>query len=437
VRGLLGSDEVADSDDTPTTSSVETRRELGALRAALQEAQRRVHELEEECERAIALERSARAEAERANRLKDQFLAVVAHELRAPVTTLLLWERVLREEALDEEARARALDAIRESATQQARLVADLLDMSRALYRKLRVELQPVALDALLEAAVENARVNARPKELVVAHVVEPGLGDVNADPGRLRQILDNLLSNAIKFTPRGGRITVTAACEGSEVVIAVSDTGCGIEPALLAQVFEPFSQGGAPTSREGGLGLGLAIARELVTLHGGSLRAFSDGPDRGARFELRLPRSHDRGRAATSSTELRDRLRDLSVLLVDDDVRVLSALRTLLERAGARVECTSSTVAAWSALHERRFDVVLCDLAMPVEDGYALVRRVRDMGGTARRIPVIALTACATPADRERALAAGVDLHVAKPVDAESLIASIASIAGVLAETS
>lgn len=433
MRGLLGSDDVAESDDTHA-SALDGLRELGALRAAFQDALRRLRESEEERERVVALERAARAEAERANRLKDQFLAVVSHELRAPVTTLLLWERMLREDALDPDARARALDAIHASAMQQARLVGDLLDMSRALCGKLRVELQPVSLGALLDAVTESARASARPKELVVEHLVEPELGEVAADPGRLRQILDNLLSNAIKFTPRGGRVSLTAARDGDEIVVAVSDTGCGLAPELLAQVFEPFCQGGEPTAREGGLGLGLAIASELATLHGGSLRAYSDGPGCGARFELRLPRSLDRMNMPVPRVPLRDQLRGASVLLVDDDMRVLAALRTLLERAGARVECTSSTAAAWSALQESRYDVVLCDMAMPVEDGYVLVRRIRDAGAATRRIPVIALTACASPADRELALAAGVDRYVTKPFDAESLISSVA---GVLAETS
>ncbi len=368
-------------------------------------------------------DRLAFEEAERANRLKDRFLAAVSHELRAPIATLLLWERILRDPASDDEQRARALDAIHQSAVTQSRLVADLLDVSRAISGKLHVNNRVVDIERVICGAVDRSSpaAIARQHELVTELV--PSLGSVIGDQSRLDQILDNLISNAIKFTPPGGRVTVSGRREQAHVVIDVLDTGRGIARDQLTSVFEPFSQLGEDRG-EGGLGLGLTIVRELTGLQGGSITADSDGPGKGARFTLRVPQA-PRSRELTPETKTsrRKTLRGIKILIVDDDQHVLDALRVLLARAGASVTCETTAAAAFTTLHREHPDVLLSDVAMPIEDGHSLVRRVRRSGSDVR---AIALTAHAAVADRDHALAAGFDLHVAKPVDFERLIASI-----------
>lgn len=379
---------------------------------------------------ALVREQRARERAEQENRRKDQFLAVVSHELRAPITAMLLWERILRDPELDADGRRRALDAIRHSAALQSRMVGDLFDVSRAISGKLHVEHKAFMLESAIDAALDAVRENAIDTGLTIIRDVAPDLGVVLGDAGRVEQILANLLINALKFTPRDGRITLYARRDGEYVVVAVSDTGRGIDPDFLPHVFEPFRQGDdGLTGAVGGLGLGLAIARELAGLHAGTLAAHSDGSGRGATFTLQLPAA-----AGRPSPQLRPRagaLDGTSVIVVDDDVCVLGALELLLGRAGARVRAATSAAAAWQQLQVEPADVLLSDIAMPQQDGYLLMRQIRSMTGPASRLPAIALSAYGATTDRDRALASGFDVHFAKPIDIEKLIALIARLVG------
>ncbi len=378
---------------------------------------------------ALAREQLARAEAEDANRLKDQFLATVSHELRAPLTTLLLWERVLREEIDNPTMRAKALEAIRQSAQAQSRLVGDLLDVSRAISGKLHVDLRSLDLGRLLGNVLDKVAPRAEAKSITVVRRIEAGPRGVVGDASRLEQVFENLVSNAVKFTDHGGKIVVETRVTDRDVVIAVRDTGRGITPSFLPRVFEPFSQAeGAFTRIEGGLGLGLAIAKQLVDLHYGSISAASEGPGQGATFTVTLPLTRSRRAATPTPPAARGalQLHDVHVLVVDDDARIRDALSMFLTRAGARVRTAGSVAAAHTAIAHEPPDVVVCDIAMPGEDGYAFVRGVRATGSIVADLVVIALTAHASPDDAQRVIAAGFDLHLAKPVRPEQLIASI-----------
>jgi hypothetical protein len=374
----------------------------------------------------LARERAARGAAEQASRHKDQFLASLSHELRTPLTTMLLWEQVLRDETATAALRAQALEAIHQSALAQSRMVGDLLDVSRAINGKLRVDLRPLDIKRVLREALEAIAPAALAKQITLDRRGPPVVAEVQGDDTRLRQVLDNLLANAVKFTEPGGRITVAVACQDRSIAIDITDTGRGIAPELLPRVFEPFSQLDDSLPRgDSGLGLGLAIAKQLVALHGGELTAASAGPGHGATFTVKLPLAADRERAGSPSIEhaRRPMLDRLRVLVVDDDQRVRDALALLLERAGAVVETAESAAAARERVALRAPEALVCDIAMPGEDGNSFIRDLRASG---RDIPAIALTAYAMESDVEKALAAGFDLHVAKPVDIEHLVAEI-----------
>jgi len=369
-----------------------------------------------------ARDRSALAEAQLASRQKDQFIATISHELRAPLAAMLLWEKVLRDDALDPATRAKALDAIHESASSQSRLVADLLDVSRAINGKLHIDRNPVAIDEVVVAVVDSARPTAEQRhiemvcELDARHHV---LGDAN----RLRQIFANLIANAIKCSDPGGTVTVRGRSRDATIEIAIEDTGRGISAELLPHLFEPFRQ--ASGVHDGGLGLGLAITSQLVTLHGGTVVASSAGLGKGATFRVTLPLAAKQ--RAFVSPPSRQRLGGVHVLVVDDDHRVLEALQLLLERAGAVVETASSADAGYGAVERAVPDVVLSDLSMPDEDGYSLMRRIRERERGVRRVPAVAMTAHVADSNRHDALAAGFDRYVAKPLDIDQLITTIA----------
>jgi signal transduction histidine kinase/ActR/RegA family two-component response regulator len=371
----------------------------------------------------LALERVARADAEEANRLKDQFIAAVSHELRTPLTTIVLWEAVLRNEAADSALRAQALEVIRQSVLVQSRVVGDMLDISRAISGKLYVDLRPVDIEHVVRAAFESIAPVALDKHVTLDRRGLLVGGHVHGDAVRLRQVLDNLLSNAVKFTEPGGRITVSASRRGRSIVIEVEDTGCGITPEFLPRLFEPFSQTDDPSTRvAGGLGLGLAIAKRLVELHGGTLVASSAGAGLGATLTVTLPEATAAGAtpALIRRTPVLGRMR---VLVIDDDHRVLEALAVLLDRAGAEVETAESAAVGRARIERRAPEAVVCDIAMPGEDGYSFISRLRASGND---VVAIALTAHATEADARRALAAGFDCHLAKPIDIERLVANI-----------
>ena len=382
----------------------------------------------------LTRERTARADAERANASKDQFLAVVSHELRAPVATLMMWEKVLRDHADDPELRQRSLDAIRASAASQARLVADLLDVSRAVSGKFHVERRRITLDDVLTAALQSIAPVARAKRVDLIIDCPRKLGRIRGDSNRLLQVFENLLSNAVKFTSGGGTIKVTAQRQGGMLVISVADTGIGIPADLMPRIFVPFSQSDDVLTRaQGGLGLGLAIAREIVLQHDGELSATSDGPGKGATFVVKLPPATRRAQSTpVGITQVKNsRLDGVRILVVDDDEALRSALTTLLHRAGAVVDVAASAAEARTKLAQQPPQVILCDIAMPEEDGYTFVRKLRSEPG-GRDLPALALTAYASDLDRMDAAAAGFDRHIAKPVEFELLVETIE---GVLAE--
>ena len=395
----------------------------------------------------LAREQAARTEAEAANRFKDEFLAVLSHELRAPLTPILGWAGMLRMGQHDGDRVVQAVEVIERNAKAQLRLVEDLLDVSRIIAGKLRLHAAPLDLALVVETAVAAVRPAAEEQDIRL-QVVSPSAADpLTGDPDRLRQVVVNLLSNAIKFTPRGGRVEVRLERTRSHVEVSVSDTGCGISPEFLPYVFERFRQSdGSTTRKHGGLGLGLSIVRHLVELHGGTVQAESPGAGRGATFTVRLPLADAEAESGVQGqiipVESEDQtgrgglLSGLRVLLVDDDADTLHILAAVLSRHGAEVTTAASASPALAALEGQRPDVLISDIGLPDEDGYTLIRRVRalpaERGGNT---PAAALTAYARTEDRAEALRAGYQLHVAKPVEPAELAAAVAALAGRVSE--
>ena len=388
--------------------------------------------------RAYAAEQRARAAAEAANRAKDEFFAMLSHELRTPLGAILSWAHLLRSGRLDAAGTARAVQTIDRNARLQAQLINDLLDVSRIAAGKLELDLGVVDPASVVEAALSAVRPEADAAGLVLDAAIDHSLGALHADPDRLQQVMSNLLSNAIKFTPRGGRIEVRLERAGSQATIAVNDTGPGVAADLVPHVFERFRQGEGPaTRRHGGLGLGLTIVRHLVELHGGTVEVESPGELGGATFIVRLPLLPSEAAGGPEIQRLAPlpvgppRADGLHVLLVDDDANTLDSLRALFEHYGARVTAVPSAAAALRALESLRPDVLVSDIAMPDEDGYQLIARVRELdrerGGA---IPAIALTAFAADDDRVRALVAGYDVHLSKPVNPEEVVAFVTQLA-------
>jgi CheY-like chemotaxis protein len=372
--------------------------------------------------------------------MKDEFLATISHELRSPLQPLLNWAYLLRSPNLDPASAERALDAIERSTKTLGQLIEDLLDVSRIVTGKLRLQARPVRLPGVIRAAIEAVEAAALAKAVVLEARIDPDLPVVLGDPDRLQQVLWNLLSNGIKFTPRGGRVTVTVSGHEGELVITVADTGAGIKPEFLPHVFERFRQAESSTNRAyGGLGLGLAIVRHLVELHGGSVSVASEGEGRGATFTVRLPVAAaarlpaERAPAAVTSDAPASRsLTGLHILVVDDEADAREVMRFMLERGGARVRIADSAAAALDAIREDRPDLLISDIGMLVEDGYVMVRRLRAMeDGAHRRLPAIALTAYASEEDSRRARSAGFDAHLSKPVDPGRLIDIAVGLAG------
>ncbi len=383
----------------------------------------------------IALERARLYDAERlANRLKDEFLGIVSHELRTPLNAILGWARMLRTGMVKEGAQARAIETIERNATLQAQLVEDLMDASRIITDKLGLELRRIDLARVVEAAIDSVNPTAAAKGVTVRPEIDPTASAILGDEGRLQQVVWNLLTNAIKFSPRGGEIHVTLTRRAGAAVVTVRDHGEGIAPAFLPHVFERFRQADATTTRRhGGLGLGLSIVRHLVEAHGGSVRAASDGPGCGAEFTIEIPiTTLAEGAPGRAPAGHAVELAGVRVLLVEDEFDSREILRQMLSLTGARVDAVGSVAEAMVAIDHARPDVLLSDIGMPVEDGYSLIRRVRallpERGGG---VPAAAITAYATAEDRERALAAGYQLHLAKPIDPEHLAAAIAALIG------
>lgn len=408
--------------------------------------------LDQEKTELLAQAERARRDAEAANRTKDEFLATLSHELRTPLTSIVGWTKMLRSGQLDAETAARALETIDRNARLQTRLIADVLDLSRIVSGKLRLTLSPMELPGVIDAALDIVRPVAEAKGVLLRKAIEEYPCPISGDPDRLQQVVWNLLSNAIKFTPRGGAVDVGLVCAANEAEIVISDTGIGISPELLPHVFERFRQGDASSTRSyGGLGLGLAIARHLVELHGGRIEAESAGTGKGASFRIRLPRLVE-AVSVSKPSELVDRRRrgetegipgpqaatllGITVLVVDDEPDARELVSTILEHHGARVVTCESAAEAFERVKELHPDVLLSDVEMPAESGYALIAKIRrlppEQGG---RTPAAALTAYARLEDRTRALRAGFQMHVPKPLNPSELTAIVASLAGRLEE--
>lgn len=386
----------------------------------------------------------AKKVAEEATRAKDEFLAVVSHELRTPLNAMLGWARLLKDGKLDESKGARALDTIVRNAESQNQLIEDLLDFSRIISGKIRLNVGQVDLDSLTDAALDGVRPAAAAKGITLQAVLDPRAGPVSGDPERLQQVLWNLLSNAIKFTPKGGRVQLRLERVNSSVEITVSDTGQGISAEFLPYVFERFRQADHTTTRQHrGLGLGLAITKHIVELHGGTIRAVSPGEGQGASFIVRLPVMivHDAEHVSDVATAQQSvlskvpvtelpRLDGVRVLIVDDERDTRGLMVTILTQRGALVQAASTVAEALEMLYLNKQDLPVSDIEMPDEDGYSLIRKVRVLAeGQGGKIPAIALTAHARASDRLRALSAGFQLHIAKPVEPAELVLAIANL--------
>jgi signal transduction histidine kinase/PleD family two-component response regulator len=399
---------------------------------------------EEERARLLIREQAARAEAEAANRNKDEFLATLSHELRTPLTAMLGWSHLLRTRNLNETDTIRAIDTIERNAKSQSQLIDDLLDVSRIITGKLQIDRAPVDLSTVVEAAVDAMRPAAEAKSIQFGISVEEARSLVLGDHNRLQQVFWNLFSNAVKFTPQGGRVEVRASLVDSCVRVSVTDTGIGISPDFLPFIFDRFRQADGSTTREhGGLGLGLAIVHHLLELHQGTIEVESGGTNQGSIFTIVLPTANsDHGLTNLKEDTMaygsldpqpvcvNELLQGLRVLVVDDEPDARDLLAAILTRCGSDVRCSESAAEAIEAFAEWNPDVLVSDIGMPNEDGYSLIRKLRGLDShRARNIPAVALTAYATDEDRLQALAAGFQIHVSKPIEPENFVTSVASV--------
>jgi len=371
-------------------------------------------------------------DAQEANRIKDEFLATVSHELRGPLQAMLMWVHVLRGQSVDATTRLRALAGIQQGASMQAALINDLLDVSRIVAGKLTLDVRPLDPAVIVASVADAIRPAAEAKGVGLEVEVHRGTGRVPADPGRLQQIVWNLVSNAVKFTPEGGRVAIRLRPTGRHAEIVVSDTGQGIAAEFLPHVFEPFRQGTVTDRVPAGLGLGLAIVRQLVERHGGAVEAASPGAGEGATFTVRLPLAQDAGRerVASCAADESPELEGVRVLLVDDDAPDREALTSILQRYHAVVTAVASAAEAMEALDRSPLDVLLSDIAMPGEDGYVLIRRIRARGPQhGGGIPAAAITGHAGEANRHLALLAGFQVQLPKPVSPAELAEIVRSL--------
>lgn len=399
---------------------------------------------EEERARLLEREQSARAEAEAANRNKDEFLATLSHELRTPLTAILGWSHLLRSKKLDNVDTLRALDTIERNAKSQSQLIDDLLDVSRIITGKLQIDRARLDVSTVVDAAIDAIRPAAEAKSIRLEKSMEVASFFVVGDHNRLQQVFWNLLSNAVKFTPKGGTIKIFAAVDDAHVRIAIKDTGIGISQDFVPFIFDRFRQADGSTTREhGGLGLGLAIVRHLLDLHQGSVEVHSEGKDLGSTFTVLLPIAGESAVPKPETPTLHsacnelafnppELLHGLRILVVDDEPDSRDLLSTILMSCGSDVRCSDSAADAMEVFSEWNPDVLVSDIGMPNEDGYSLIRRLRQLNsGRAKNIPAIALTAYATDEDRLQALAAGFQIHVAKPIEPENFVTSVASVLG------
>ena len=384
----------------------------------------------------LGSEQEARTQAEVANRMKDEFLATVSHELRTPLNAILGWTRMLRTGAVDADKLARVLETIERNAMAQTQLVEDILDVSRIIAGKLRVNVIKIDLQQVVRGAMDAVRPAAEAKGVELVATLSPEASEFCGDPDRLQQVIWNLLSNAIKFTPKGGRVEIQVGRHRSQAQITVVDTGSGIPVEFLPHVFDRFRQADSSITRtQGGLGLGLAIVRHLVEVHGGTVEAYSEGEGKGARFVVRMPIRAIAPRTADDETETHREdaaeapmLAGVDVLVVEDDPDSQDVIVAALTQHGATTRVVGTAEAALQALSERRPGVLLSDLGLPHRDGFELIRRVRALDP---ELPAGALTASAGVDDQRRALEAGFQAHLAKPIDPDRLAALVAALAG------
>jgi len=413
-------------------------RVVGASKIARDVSDKRAAEAERE--RLLAIAEGNAAAAQQASRLKDEFLATLSHELRTPLNAILGYSRMIKSGIVTPENQVRAIAAVERNAAALAQIVEDVLDVSRIISGKLRLQVEPIDLGDVVRHAIETVRPAADAKHIRLEVAIEPDAGRVSGDAERLQQVVWNILSNAVKFTPRDGRVDVRVASEDGSVALTVRDTGIGITKEFLPHIFERFRQQDSSTTRErGGLGLGLGIARQLVEMHGGTIEATSDGPDTGATFRVVLPQVSDaaaeprwpaRTVASADARPLRE-LEGVRVLVVDDDPDALAMARDILEAAGADVAVAPSAADALALVSAVRPDVLVADLAMPRVDGFELIARVRAAPDAAvRRVPAAALTAYARSEDSAKALRSGFQMHLAKPIDPAALTAAVAELA-------
>jgi signal transduction histidine kinase/ActR/RegA family two-component response regulator len=404
---------------------------------------------EKERLRLLEAEKEAREEAEAANSTKDIFLATVSHELRTPLNAILGWTQLARSGMSGPEDVSMALETVERNARSMAQLVEEVLDVSRIVTGKMRLDVRPVQMAPVVEAALEAVQPAADAKGIRLHPVLNPHAGAIMGDAGRLQQVVWNLLSNAIKFTPKGGRVQITLERINSHIELIVTDTGEGIPAEFLAHLFERFTQADSSSARSHqGLGLGLAIVRHLVELHGGTIDAASEGVGKGATFVVNIPvaaayaarqepaRIHSSasgdGNGAADPLTSRIALKGVRVLVVDDEPDAQLLLRTILEGAGVKVDTAASADEAMEMLKQRWPDVLISDIGMPGEDGYRFIQRVRALETEKKMgmLPAAAVTAFARTEDRRQALLAGFQLHLAKPVEAAELLAVVASLA-------
>jgi signal transduction histidine kinase/CheY-like chemotaxis protein len=407
---------------------------LAMIQAAKQSEERRV-QLQERLGQ-LEEERAARAEAEEATRAKDAFLATLSHELRTPMTSILGWSSIVAQGNVDAETQNTAISAIERSARIQAQLIDDLLDVSRIVAGKLPLDLRHVDLSAVVRASVESNQLQAREKGVRLEAMLPPAPIVTLADGSRMHQVVSNLLTNAIKFTPAGGHTSIELSRSGEHAEIIVTDSGAGIDHSFLPHVFERFSQQDESSTRQhGGMGLGLAIVRHLVELHGGSVSASSGGPGQGATFKVRLPLSgsikpDDTPARSAAGAEPQPQLSGVRLLLVEDDALARQMMQAIFRRAGAEVRVAASAAEAMVHFESRRPDVVVTDIAMPGEDGFSLLQRIRlHEGEDEPRVPVIAVSALVRSDDRERILMAGFDEYLQKPIRPERLVHAVAGV--------
>lgn len=428
-----------------TNTNIETERAQQArVQALLSEVEQKASLLREEAtERRLAEEKAddARRKAEQASRAKDEFLATASHELRTPLNAILGWARILRSGEVDAAAFTRGLETIERNANAQVKLIEDILDGSRIITGKLHLEIRAIDLNAVIYAALDAVRPAAEAKNIALEAALDPDAAHVTGDPDRLQQVVWNLVNNAIKFTPKGGHVQVTSQRSGTHITVRVADNGQGIERDFLAHVFERFRQAdGSTTRRHGGLGLGLALVRHLVEAHGGGVLVESEGANKGSAFTITLPvraaspfvedtpGMHVASRPQPNATA--DNLRALRVLVIDDEPDARELVAMVLRLKGAEVLVASSVGQAMELLEQRAPHVLISDIGMPGTDGYGLIGRVRALTSARARIPAIALTAYAREQDKQRALNAGFQAHLVKPVDPNELTRIVALVA-------